>query len=696
MNEADPPRRGRTLEQWFTSAATIAGAIAALAGFVYLVGGMVMWLRFRTADLPADQGVALMSREQLFVVGLRLMIIPTLVTGALAWFLADRATHDHGRVAIGRAGVAVLVLLAALAPIWGFAVALWPIGLAMLLDVLVVVGASALVVSVRGHRDRTGRLAALPRWLAPAIATTAVVLVLVLCLAVATLEVDDRLWARLAVAGAALVVIAVPTLLLLAARLPRPRPLHAWLAAGVLAVVLAMIVASGWWVRLAIVLGALVIAGVLVAVALLHPGARVHFTVPRRWLVPLLATVAVGLIVPWSFASATWPLGLGLLIAVWLWRRRRPRLTVYMAATAILAAAIVSIGRQLDEPVQLLRATVTFKEPGPDVNGAYVNASGDLVYVGDQRTGTIQAIPRAEVRMVTVGPPEDRAPSPSLLSHILPGERRFSARPLEVWCDGERYGWFEAGKLCRTQPDLLWTTRVHDRFFNRLGMPVRIRCPKAADDVCRGWVHFRSREGYKHGRAGIPRPVVPDPVPFAVGPSNITEVCATLTAGQLRLLQRESGEKAVLFDVMLADDAAGATVLRRDRYGLLVGPRFTADVALSESRCVPRLTMTHGVGQDGPTVRVVARPGGRGITPWHVEGAIRLSAVRAGDAEVRRLGTLPLRRGRTAFAPKLPPGQWVLTARYTSVAGRSYSEPSQDAAVTIPAPAQGAKARSAG
>jgi hypothetical protein len=65
----------------------VAGAVAALVAFVWLVGSAVMWLRFDKAGVPADAAVAVMSREQLFVVAFRLMILPALVAGFLAFVL---------------------------------------------------------------------------------------------------------------------------------------------------------------------------------------------------------------------------------------------------------------------------------------------------------------------------------------------------------------------------------------------------------------------------------------------------------------------------------------------------------------------------------------------------------------------------------------------------------------------------------
>ena len=566
---ADQGRAGR-IEAWLTTAGTIAGALAGLGGFVYLVGGLVMWLRFRTADIPADQGVAVMSREQLFVIGLRLMVIPLLITGTVALWLTDRATKGrHGASsAVKRVAIAAALLLLALALVWAFAVAGWPSGLAVLLDAVVLAGGIAGVIAARLWRVRGAARPAL-WWLAPLTFGTAVALTFVLCLAVPGLHVGGGAGPRLAVAGAALVAMLLPAALVfvdrwwrpsslrllaalaaacavagwtlvagaswwvalilgiaalaLAAAFARERALDIAIIAGAAVVAWSIVLTTPWWTRLAIVLGAVIVAAALAAATIAMRGSRRFGGGWRRWwLVPAVAVAAVGLIVPWSFASATWPLGLGLMVVVWLWRRRdlsdfsaerretesdafeleRRRMLRYMAVTAVIAAGIVSLGRQLDEPVQLLHATVSFKEGAPDVEGVYLNSSGDVVYIANT-SGTIDAIPRSGVQQVEVGPPDERAPSPSLLSRIVPGERRFAARPLELWCDGQRYGWFEAGRVCETQPRVFWKTKEHHRDMDRLGMPLRVRCPL---DPERGLPRLGDLRSLLHAAHGPRRP----------------------------------------------------------------------------------------------------------------------------------------------------------------------------------------------
>lgn len=80
--------------EWFTTVAsrigTIAGALAGTVAFVYIVGGAIMWIRFKSADLPADQAVGLVSRNDLMVIGLRVMVLPALLAGVVFFFLARR------------------------------------------------------------------------------------------------------------------------------------------------------------------------------------------------------------------------------------------------------------------------------------------------------------------------------------------------------------------------------------------------------------------------------------------------------------------------------------------------------------------------------------------------------------------------------------------------------------------------------
>ena len=92
----DPPAPGEPagildrVEAGIARAATFAGGVAGTVAFFYIVGGVVMWLRFSKLELPADQVVALVPRTDLLVVGLRVMILPALAAGTLFLALALR------------------------------------------------------------------------------------------------------------------------------------------------------------------------------------------------------------------------------------------------------------------------------------------------------------------------------------------------------------------------------------------------------------------------------------------------------------------------------------------------------------------------------------------------------------------------------------------------------------------------------
>jgi hypothetical protein len=326
-----------------------------------------------------------------------------------------------------------------------------------------------------------------------------------------------------------------------------------------------------------------------------------------------------------------------------------------------------------------------------------VNASGDQVYVGRPDAGTIVAVPRSEVRDIAVGPPDERAPSPSLLSRVVPGDLRFSARPLEIWCNGEKYHWDESSSVCRSHPTLFWKTTEseHIRDFQRLGLPVRVWCPGEARRPCGGWVILRSRDKYRFGPAGVPRPIVPPPVPFSVDTSRPTEVCLSVTDGQFGLMREKAGETPLEFDAIVARDPEGKTVFDRGEYWVKVGPMRVETRPVETSDCEPRLRIRAKVNGEAVNVRVVAWPRTQSVTPRQVAGSVRLSAWGSGGG-VKPLGMRELKpaakTGVARFkATTLPAGAWRLEARYISAAGIAYPQALDTATVTTTAgrPADG-------
>ena len=392
------------IERWIQPIASAAGAAAGVVVVVVLLGGIVMWLRFRKADLPADQAVAFMPRSQMMSVGLRLIVLPAIVSGAVA----------------------------------------------------------ATVVWADKHR------------------TTRKVL--------------------------------------------------------------------------------------------------------RAFCTVVVAVLA--LMLPLTWASVTW--AALLLVIIYWWRgfgaeRRPPHEHVSrwrLAAVAVLAAAIISLGRQIDQPVQLLQATLTMQR-GPAISGVFVSADATAVYVGNTTTHTIDGVRRDDVRTLALGPPLERAPSPSLLSALF-FHNRWSVTPLRWWCNGESYSWSQLGELCRTQPKPFPDDR---RQLDIRWIPVRVTCPKSATDGCVGYLRLRTRETYSRalGPYATPRQVAfprdaLDAVPFSIPPQRTRDVCVPTSIDERALLRaksdsrRDPRKRPVPLDVILSGDPRGDSVLSRTTMQLDVGP----------------------------------------------------------------------------------------------------------------------------
>jgi len=88
------------IERWIQPIASAAGAAAGVVVVVVLLGGIVMWLRFRKADLPADQAVAFMPRSQMMSVGLREAVVRRLKPSSIATpaRAAQRSGSGDGRL----------------------------------------------------------------------------------------------------------------------------------------------------------------------------------------------------------------------------------------------------------------------------------------------------------------------------------------------------------------------------------------------------------------------------------------------------------------------------------------------------------------------------------------------------------------------------------------------------------------------
>jgi hypothetical protein len=77
-DESDP---AGGLERMLGQAAAVTAFVAGTVGLLYVIGGAVLWLRFHEADIPADRAVALVPKNDLLVLGLRVMVIPAVLSG---------------------------------------------------------------------------------------------------------------------------------------------------------------------------------------------------------------------------------------------------------------------------------------------------------------------------------------------------------------------------------------------------------------------------------------------------------------------------------------------------------------------------------------------------------------------------------------------------------------------------------------
>ncbi|HEX6390399.1 MAG TPA: hypothetical protein VFZ89_13145, partial [Solirubrobacteraceae bacterium] len=268
-------------------------------------------------------------------------------------------------------------------------------------------------------------------------------------------------------------------------------------------------------------------------------------------------------------------------------RRLRPASPLVATMLVVAVAAVVSLGRQFDQPVQLLDSTVRLQDRAQSINGVWISSDGDEVFVGIDNE--IRAIPRATVRDVTLGPPRERAPSPSLLSRAL-GGNRYAITPFEWWCNGERYSWGDVGDLCRTQIELVKgdDQDVQRRDLAGDAVPVTLRCPAAAKRPCRGFIRLSSRHRYQLGPAALPRPVTfhsrvrptdaPDTPEAGIAPGQAKVVCVPVDSGQRGLLRNTrpledgtpldagTGKRPLPFSIQISADAEGRNVVRSERF----------------------------------------------------------------------------------------------------------------------------------
>ena len=97
----------------------IVGVLAAIlgtAGYVLVLGAVIMWFRLRHVELPADVPVSLASRQELIAIGADAVAVWVLLVGALGGLAAWIVSGDPDRRRFGyvEAGLAVAVTIATL------------------------------------------------------------------------------------------------------------------------------------------------------------------------------------------------------------------------------------------------------------------------------------------------------------------------------------------------------------------------------------------------------------------------------------------------------------------------------------------------------------------------------------------------------------------------------------------------------
>jgi uncharacterized membrane protein YgcG len=476
------------VENTIAQAAAFTAMLAGTVGLLYVIGGTVLWLRFHEANLPADRAVALVPKNDLLVLGLRVMVIPALASGAL---------------------------LLALGSAWGAREA-------------------KLERLVRKKEDHERRLA--------------------------TIQAERT--------GGP----------------PAPGE-HAQEESG-------DVVEDADSIRKRVdeLEGEILRGSEPVAARERLPQPSTN---PLLFGACLVIAIAVALVVPFSIGSLAWPLVLVALLAYWSHLRpaspdpEGSRFPIWRLALAVmLGAAVISVARQTDRPVELLSIRAELVDPSalvrstfavdnkPTPNGkSFVDVSGILVAatdreidIGDPINRVIASLPRSGITSMTIGPPLDqRAPPASLLSRLL-GNSAWAVTPLELWCTNLRYGWNRLGDACRGDPslhadDLL---RIED---DRIG-GIEVSCPLQADNGCRGFISVSTKEAGSDA-TGEPKrlPVKLPPVNFVYDKGEAGPVPIPIDEKEFFLLlpQEQRLSKQPVVDVpvhiLLSLEAAGEAVV---------------------------------------------------------------------------------------------------------------------------------------
>jgi hypothetical protein len=322
-----------------------------------------------------------------------------------------------------------------------------------------------------------------------------------------------------------------------------------------------------------LILPALAAGGLFVLLAKRRCGSARGGSIGPRALAVLVVTVlGLVLVVPAAPGAYAWPVAALALWYVWVRGLATPtgnlsrRLVWRAAVAAMLAAALISIARQLDHPVKLPSATVTLAGAG-EVTGVLVSVGHDDVVVGLPEERRLASYPRRDVESIAIGSALDRrAPARSLLSKVLGGDA-WAATPLEVWCGGESYSWIDVDDLCKTQPTVV--EGGNDYRDDRLR--VSVECPRRADDGCSGFLTVTTRDTFRVDDLARAQPLEIGRVAFRIK-SGETLPVAMPVSGTLERCLRTVRQPLHLRAVLSSDRAALGPL--NDRLDQRIAVRF--------------------------------------------------------------------------------------------------------------------------
>jgi hypothetical protein len=325
------------------------------------------------------------------------------------------------------------------------------------------------------------------------------------------------------------------------------------------------------------------------------PGRRVK----RTWQLGVAIVLALVLVLPFSAGGLVW---LTVVFVIIYWGRGfgftgRPSSEVSqvrLAMVVISVAAIISLGRQFDDPVQLLEARVEFAEAAKrlPIDGVLVSEDSSLVYIGDREDEIIRSIKRSDVSALITGPPIEYAPPASIMSRVV-GGGRWSITPVGLWCDGIRYGWLHLGDRCDGSPRPVLKPNQQAFFVTPVGaraeepgiINIWVRCPEEAPHNCKGYARLNTVKEYgapalgplaTNRRLPLP-PLREDATPFSVEPGRTGAAVIPIRLNDWTTLATKAalGENApaqlVRMQVTLSADPRGKSVFVRSEHNI----RFT-------------------------------------------------------------------------------------------------------------------------